>query len=206
MPKKPKTKVEEIIELEPVDEPSKGGRPTLYRPEYCDVVRDLALLGLKDDEIAGQLEVDPSTIHNWKKAHPEFKRAIQEGKTPADGTVVRKLYERANGYVWTEEQAVKIKEIEYDANGKKIRETERVEVVEVTRRAPPDTTAAIFWLKNRRSTDWRDRKEVEIGRPGEFDQMAHEELVDYILGEAKELGLELPQLPKPTTKGKSTKH
>ena len=32
---------------------------------------------------------------------------------------------------------------------------------------PPDTTAAIFWLKNRKSQEWRDIKAVELsGKDG----------------------------------------
>jgi hypothetical protein len=203
--KKPKELVD-VTPLEPVETPGKPGRPSLYKPEYCEIVKEWCLLGAKDDEIAAQFGVSVVTLNAWKKAHPEFYEAMQEGKMPADGLVARKLFERANGYTWVEEQAIKVKDIEYDANGKKLRETERVEIVPVTRRAPPDTTAGIFWLKNRRYGDWRDRKEVEIGKPGEFDQMKTDELVDYIIGEAKELGLELPKLKGPTTKGNGTQH
>jgi transposase-like protein len=203
MAKKRTEKSTEVIISEPVN---KGGRPSLYKPEYCERVIEFGLLGLKEDEMAQHFGVSHDTLRYWREQYPEFAEALRQGKLPADASVARSLFQRANGYSWVDQQAIKVKDIEYDANGKKIRETERVEIVEVTRRAPPDTTAGIFWLKNRRYADWRDRKELEVGRVGEFDNKSTEELVDYIIGEATELGLSLPEVKAPNSKGSGAKH
>lgn len=184
------------------------GRPSLYRAEYVDLVTKLCQLGCKDDEIANFIGVTRQTLHNWRAQYPEFDEAIREGRVGSDLRVANRLFNRALGYEWTEQQVVKVKETIYSDTGKKLREVEKVEVVEVLRRAPPDTTAGIFWLKNRRTGDWRDRKELEVGSPSEFKNQSTEELVDYILSESQELGLELSVAPLPPTKvnGNGTQH
>lgn len=50
---------------------------------------------------------------------------------------------------------------------------------------PPDTTAAIFWLKNRQPAKWRDKKEVEnlVKLGDELESMSDEELEAIIRGE-----------------------
>lgn len=110
--------------------------------------------GATDDELADFFKVHRSTIYRWKLIHPEFCDAVKTGKTAADERVERSLYQKATGYNVTEEQAVKLKVEQYK---------EEVEVVQVEKHVPADTTAAIFWLKNRRSQDWRDKQEVDHG-------------------------------------------
>lgn len=138
-----------------VDESETGGqvgRPTEYKPEFAQHAAKLCLLGATDDELADFFEVHRSTIYRWKHDHEEFCDAVKSGKEIADERVQRSLYQKATGYNVTEEQAVKLKVEQYK---------EEVEVVQVERHIPADTTAAIFWLKNRRSADWRDKQEVE---------------------------------------------
>lgn len=62
------------------------------------------------------------------------------------------------GSTWIEQKEVKLKSVEY-VDGKKVSEEERVEVVDLQKAAPPDTTAIIFFLKNRRPDLWRDKQE-----------------------------------------------
>lgn len=127
-----------------------GGRPSEYTPEYHDErVFKLALLGLNDKEIASVFEVSEQTLNAWKNAHPEFLEALTKGKDDADAKVASKLYRRAMGY---EHKAVKIV-----ADAK----TGAEHIVEYIERYPPDTTAAIFWLKNRQRDKWRDRRELD---------------------------------------------
>jgi transposase len=135
-------------------------RPTLYQPEYVEQAYDACLLGATDEELAARFGVHVDTVYEWKKRYPEFSEAIKAGKRPADERVACALHSRATGAEWKEEQAIKLKRVEY-VDGKRVLEEERVEVVEVTRRAPPDTTAGIFWLKNRKADDWRDKQEVQ---------------------------------------------
>ena len=104
-------------------------------------------MGATDEEIADFFEVSVATINNWKKEHPEFLESIKKGKLLADANVANRLYERAMGYEHEEEKI-------FQFNGSIMR-------VDTVRHYPPDTTAAIFWLKNRQSKKWRDKHEVD---------------------------------------------
>jgi hypothetical protein len=139
-----------------------GGRPTDYREEYVEQVEKLCKLGATDKEIAEFFEVDESTINNWKIAHPEFFESIKKGKTLADANVADRLYQRAMGYT---HDAVKIfpsgGETE-DSDGNKVKGPL---IVPYQEHYPPDTVAAIFWLKNRQKDKWRDKQEVDVRTP-----------------------------------------
>jgi len=105
------------------------------------------LLGATDEELAGFFEVATSTISKWKLDYPEFSEALKAGKALADTDVAERLYRRAMGYT---HEAVKIV-----ADAK----TGAEHIVPYTEHYPPDTTACIFWLKNRQRAKWRDRHE-----------------------------------------------
>jgi len=130
-----------------------GGRPSKFRPEFVDQARKLAKLGATDSEAADFFDVAISTIYLWKHERPEFSEALKVGKDEADDRVAQSLYRRALGY---SHDAVKIA---INADGK-------VTEAPFTEHYPPDTTAAIFWLKNRRPEEWRDVKAQEISGPG----------------------------------------
>jgi hypothetical protein len=131
---------------------SQLGRPSEFKPEYVMQAQKLCELGATDPELADFFSVHPGTIARWKIEYPAFCEATKIGKAPTDDRVERRLYERAIGYTWIEQQAIKVKTGE---------DVEEVQIVEVERRVPPDTTAAIFWLKNRRRTEWRDVHQIE---------------------------------------------
>lgn len=137
------------------------GRPTKFKPEYVKQGYELALLGVTDAQMATIFDVDEATIHRWKISHPEFCESLKEGKHGADSKVAQSLYKRATGY---EHQAVKISA---NPNGDE-------HVTEYTERYPPDTTAAIFWLKNRQPELWRDisRKELTGADGGPVEVVA----------------------------------
>jgi hypothetical protein len=137
--------------IEAIDEKPSRGRPTVFLPEYAEQAAKLCNLGATDDEMADFFAVHRSTIYRWKLEHPEFCDAIKSAKDVADERVERSLYQKATGYNVTEEVAVKLKVDQYK---------EEVEVVEVDKHVPADTTAAIFWLKNRRKDHWRDKNET----------------------------------------------
>jgi hypothetical protein len=134
-----------------------AGRPSEFNAEYIEQAAKLCALGATDDEMADFFGVHRSTIYRWKLDHPEFCDAIKSAKEAADERVERSLYQKATGYQYTEQQAIKIKLEQY---------REEVEVVEVERHSPADTTAAIFWLKNRRKSEWRDKHEHEVTGAG----------------------------------------
>lgn len=137
--------------------PSKGGRQSEYKPEFAEQVKKLLMLNSNttDTDIAKFFGKAESTISKWKVDFPEFSEAIRAGKTPADSNVAAKLYDRAIGAEYFEEEAIKVKTVEYGEDGKKIREKEEVKIVKVRRCMPPDTMAISLWLRNRRADAWR---------------------------------------------------
>jgi hypothetical protein len=122
-----------------------GGRPSKYEPRFSLQVKKLCRLGATNEEIAEFFEVAVSTIHEWRAEYPAFSDALKAGKATADAEVAHKLFRRATGY---SHQATKF----FMFEGAVITE-------DFTERYPPDTTACIFWLKNRRPDLWRDKIE-----------------------------------------------
>lgn len=140
-------------------------RPSKYDPVLCQKAVQLASGGATDEEIADALKISTRTLYRWQAQFPEFCQSLKAGKEPADERIVRSLYHRAAGFEWTEQQAFKLKEVSFEG-GNRI-ERERVEIVDVRKQMPPDTTAAIFWLKNRQPERWRDKQDFEhTGKDG----------------------------------------
>jgi hypothetical protein len=144
------------------------GRPPLYGPKYLERVHELCLLGFSDQDIARKLEIGESTLNFWKKRHPEFLACYRDGRERADGKVAKALFRRALGY---EHPAVKI----FNDNGQPM-------VVPYTEHYPPDTAAALSWLKNRQPDHWHDRVEVTgaNGGPVRVQQLSDAELAAIV--------------------------
>lgn len=136
------------------------GRPSSFKPEYTEQVEKLCKLGTTDRDLCLFFNVSHQTVENWKKTHPEFFLALMNGKRDADLNVTEAMYKNATGYEYYEEQPVKFRETFY-ANGKVSKVREYVEFVKVKRHRPADTTAQIFWSKNRRPDLWRDVKKID---------------------------------------------
>lgn len=128
-----------------------AGRPTSYKPEYADQARQLCELGATDAQLANFFDVTISTVTLWKVKHPEFSAALKLAKEKADSLVEKSLYQRAMGYECDE---VDIRVVEG-----------QIVQTPIRKHYPPDTTAAIFWLKNRKSAEWRDKVNQEISGP-----------------------------------------
>jgi hypothetical protein len=119
------------------------GRPTLYRPELCEMARRLALLGLTDAQIADVFGIGVITLSRWKQNHPEFRRAIARGGAMADARVAESLYRRGIGY---EHLATKI----FMPPG-----AEEPVYAPYVEHYPPDTNAALAWLSRRQPALWK---------------------------------------------------
>lgn len=126
---------------------NKVGRPTLYKEEYNERVYKLCLLGAKDTEIADFFDISEATLNNWKIEYPLFLESIKSGKVDADIKVANSLYNRALGY---DQKTDKI----FQFQGEPV-------IVPTVEHVQPDTTAQIFWLKNRQPKQWRDKQEIE---------------------------------------------
>lgn len=132
------------------------GRPTKYRPDFIKQAKGLTALGATDAEIADFFDIGIITLYRWKHAHPAFSEALKRGKLLCDEMVESRLFKKATGY---SHPAVKI----FQGKRKPV-------IVPYTEHIPPDTTAAIFWLKNRKPGEWRDRIEHSgpAGEPIQF--------------------------------------
>lgn len=123
------------------------GRPTKFKPDFAKQAQKLCELGATDADLADFFGVTTMTIWRWSGTHAEFCYALKDGKDRADAKVERSLYQRAIGF---EHDAVKIMQYE----GQPV-------IVPYREKVAPDTTACIFWLKNRRRDQWRDKQDVE---------------------------------------------
>lgn len=128
------------------EEPKKRGQPSKFE-KVKDIVIRLAKYGLTDKQMAEIIGVTEQTVNNWKKANPSFFESLKSEKEIADAKVERSLFERATGYSHAEDKI-------FNDNGQPL-------VVPTIKHYPPDTTAAIFWLKNRKPAEWRDRQDIE---------------------------------------------
>ena len=97
--------------------------------------------GMTDEQIAGNMGISTRTLYRWKLQYCQICQALKKGKDVADREIENALFNRAKGYDVTE---TKIK----TKNGVVIEKTE------ITKHIPGDTTAQIFWLKNRKPEYW----------------------------------------------------
>ncbi len=132
---------------------AKGKWEKWVEPDNLLLLASWARDGATDEDIAKTIGINVSTLYDWKKKHPEISEALKINKGIADVKIENALYRKALGCTVTEKVVSRVKQ----PDGQ-IVETERI----VEREVPPDTTAAIFWLKNRKPKDWRDKQEVEL--------------------------------------------
>lgn len=119
-------------------------------PEKLLLLEDWARQGLFDAQIAKNMGISEATLYRYKANHPEIKEALRKGKEVVDIEVENAMLKRALGYT------VRIVEQKIDKFGD-VHDCERDVHI------PGDVTAQIFWLKNRRRQQWRDKIEVEKG-------------------------------------------
>lgn len=129
-------------------------------PEGLLKIEGWARDGLTDEQIAKNMGVSTSTLYNYKKDHLEILEALKRGKEVVDRQVENALFERALGGVHEVKKTFKVKNTYYDEEGRKCEKEElRTGIDEVY--VPGDTTAQIFWLKNRKPEQWRDKVEIQ---------------------------------------------
>lgn len=113
--------------------------------------------GLTEEQIAHNMGICLTTLKDWKGKFPSILTAIKKGKAPVDIEVENALLKRAMGYNYDEVIKELIPTGRISDDGKPIY---KQHVKTVTKHMPPDTTAQIFWLKNRRPGRWRDKIEA----------------------------------------------
>lgn len=137
-----------------------------------DTVKDKLILvegwareGLTEEQIAKNLGVAYSTFRDYKNKYPALLAALKKGKEVIDFEVENALLKRALGYEYTE--VTKERVIRKDEHGKVLTDIhgfptyDMVVTKTVKKEVAPDTTAQIFWLKNRKPKEWRDKRDVE---------------------------------------------
>jgi len=129
--------------------------------------------GLTDEQIAHNIGIHPSTLYEWQKKYPEIGEALKKGKEVVDREVENALLKRALGYEYEEVKQI----IEKDEMGK-----DRKRIEKTIKRVIPDVTAQIFWLKNRKPNEWRDKRDVSVD--GTIDTKVNK--LDSILKQLKE--------------------
>ncbi|MBS5595679.1 transposase [Peptostreptococcus sp.] len=147
---------------------AKGKYQEWLEPEGLLKLEGWARDGLTDEQIAKNMGVRTSTLYDWKKKYSEISESLKRGKEVVDRAVENALLKRALGYSYTE-------------TTKELVETKMIVTKEVVKEVQPDTTAQIFWLKNRRPDIWRDRKDLEakvdVNQQDPFKDMTKEELL-----------------------------
>lgn len=101
--------------------------------------------GLTDEQIAKNMGIGIRTFYEWKKKYPQILQVLKKGKEVVDREVENALLKAALGYYYDEDVV-----------------TNKGEVVRIQKYEKPNTTAQIFWLKNRKPKEWRDRQELNV--------------------------------------------
>ena len=114
--------------------------------EGLTVIEGYAREGLIDKEIAGKIGISLDTLNNWKVKFPQVKEALKKGKQVVDFEVEKKLLTKALG-----QEVITDYVIDGKGNKKAVKKT-----------LPSDTTAIIFWLKNRMPEKWRDKRDIDV--------------------------------------------
>lgn len=127
---------------------AKGKYEYWLTPEGLLKIEGWARDGLTDEQIAKNIGVSVSTLNNWKIKYVEILESLKRGKEVVDRQVENALLKRALGYTY--------EEITYEGG---------VETKRVVKEVVPDTTAQIFWLKNRKREAWADRQNIELSQP-----------------------------------------
>ena len=123
------------------------GRPTKYETRFAKMAGKATALGATLDDLAELFDVEHSTVALWQTKHHAFSDAIKTARVSADAAVERSLYQRALGYRAKTQKAMV-------ANGSPV-------VVDYEEQHAPEVAAGIFWLKNRKPQEWRDKIDVE---------------------------------------------
>jgi len=122
-------------------------RPSKYETHVAPrlvEIEDWVRNGATDEEVRERLGIAESTFYEYKKEFSEFSEVLKKSKDYVDAQVENALLKRALGYAFTEIT-------------KEIRDGELVPTKIVTKHMPPDTAALIFWQKNRRPGQWREK-------------------------------------------------
>lgn len=157
---------------------AKGKYEEWLEPEGLLKIEGWARDGLTDEQIAENMGICRDTLIEWKKKYSDISDTLKRGKEVVDRQVENALLKRALGYKYTEVT-------------KELTENGLVVTKEVEKEVVPDTTAQIFWLKNRKPDVWRDKQNLQVeGSLNTASSLTDEELEDRISRLRSKLGVE----------------
>lgn len=130
------------------EQPKKRGRKSTFNALIRDTILRLIEEGKTEQEIADIIGISKTTLTNWKGKHPEFLYAVREARQVADGLVEAALFSRAIGYSHPEQKAFQYEGV--------------ILTHDMQKHYPPDTTAAMFWLRNRQPKRWKEKTEGDV--------------------------------------------
>ena len=131
----------------------KGKYEEWITPEGLLKIEGWARDGLTDEQIAANIGIRAGTLYDWKNRFSDFSEALKKGKEVVDRQVENALLKRALGYTYKETTREPV--LNPDTGKVELTITKTV-----TKQVVPDTTAQIFWLKNRKPETWRDKREI----------------------------------------------
>ena len=138
---------------------AKGKFAEWLEPDGLLRIEGWARDGLTDEQIAHNMGINVATLYRWKNDHSEICNVLKKTKDVADRIIENALFERAKGGAYPVKKVFKVKKEYFDEHGRKcfdeILETRTEEVY-----IPGDTTAQIFWLKNRKRDVWGDKAQI----------------------------------------------
>lgn len=165
---------------------AKGKYQEWLQPEGLLKIEGWARDGLTEEQIAANMGIGYSTLQSWKTKYQDIQDTLKKGKEIIDRKVENALLKRALGYSYTEDKyiSVPMDQVEYsdklheymnryrlnhpDATDddlmlvqEQFPKTKEILAERKTKEVVPDTTAQIFWLKNRKPAQWRDKQNIE---------------------------------------------
>lgn len=166
---------------------ARPSKEIVYTPKTLERIKEWAAKGLTNQQIAKNLKIGLSTFYHHKSINKDLSDAIKTGKEPVDDQVENALFKRAIGHTITEKkyEIVDMPSDEFaeysqplldewkeahpnwtvaqrDKFLESLPREKRILVEEKVKEVPPDTIAALFWLKNRRPSEWRDKRNIEM--------------------------------------------
>lgn len=144
--------------------------------------------GLTDKQIASNMGITEQTLNVWKKNYPSLFESLKRGKAVVDIQVENALLKRALGYSYDEVTRERV--LDYDPSTGQVVGSHMEITKTVKKEVQGDTTAQIFWLKNRRPEQWRDKRDVSVeGEISTTSSMTDDELDERIKKLKAKLGI-----------------
>jgi AcrR family transcriptional regulator len=126
----------------------KRGPKTKFTKKLGETFVRLAKDGKTLDQIAEVVGVSSRTLTNWMGSNEDLLLAVREARQIADELVEASLFAKAVGYSHPEEKV-------FCSEG-------MITTHETQKHYPPDTQAAMFWLRNRQPERWKEKNESDV--------------------------------------------